>query len=54
MSYLREFPQANMQDLLMPLMALAKSNEADMLAAFSAEDAQRFKQMLKRAIAWTE
>lgn len=42
------------QGLVMPLMALAKSNEADMLAAFSAEDAQRFKQMLKRAIAWTE
>jgi flavin reductase (DIM6/NTAB) family NADH-FMN oxidoreductase RutF/DNA-binding MarR family transcriptional regulator len=42
------------QELLMPLMAVAKSNEADMLGAFSAEEAQRFKQMLKRAISWTE
>ena len=41
------------QELLMPLMAVAKSNEADMLGAFSAEEAQRFKQMLKRAITWT-
>jgi 3-hydroxy-9,10-secoandrosta-1,3,5(10)-triene-9,17-dione monooxygenase reductase component len=41
------------QELLIPLMAVAKSNEADMLGAFSAEDAQRFKQMLKRAITWT-
>ena len=37
----------------MPLMAVAKSNEADMPGAFSAEEAQRFKQMLKRAITWT-
>jgi flavin reductase (DIM6/NTAB) family NADH-FMN oxidoreductase RutF/DNA-binding MarR family transcriptional regulator len=42
------------QALLMPLMAVAKSNEADLLGAFSAEEAQRFKQMLKRAISWTE
>jgi 3-hydroxy-9,10-secoandrosta-1,3,5(10)-triene-9,17-dione monooxygenase reductase component len=41
------------QALLMPLMAVAKSNEADMLGAFSAEEAQRFKQMLKRAVSWT-
>ena len=41
------------QELLMPLMAVAKSDEADMLGAFSAEEAQRFKQMLKRAISWT-
>jgi flavin reductase (DIM6/NTAB) family NADH-FMN oxidoreductase RutF/DNA-binding MarR family transcriptional regulator len=41
------------QELLMPLMAVAKSNEADMLGAFSADEALRFKQMLKRAISWT-
>jgi len=40
------------QDLLMPLMAIAKSNEADMLSTFSGEQAQQFKQMLKQAIAW--
>ena len=42
------------QELLMPLMAVAKSNEAGMPGAFSAEEAQRFKQMLMRAISWTE
>lgn len=42
------------QKLLVPLMAVAKSNEADMLGAFSADEAQLFKQMLKRAVAWTE
>ncbi len=41
------------QSLLMPLMAMAKSNEADMLGTFSGEQAQQFKHMLKRAIAWT-
>lgn len=50
----RYFLSDGAQEMLVPLMALAKSNEADMLGAFSAEDAQRFKQMLKRAIAWTE
>ena len=40
-------------DLLIPLMAIAKSNEADMLSTFSGEQAQQFKQMLKQAIAWT-
>ena len=41
------------QALLMPLMAMAKSNEADMLGTFSGEQAQQLKHMLKRAIAWT-
>ena len=41
------------QNLLMPLMAIAKSNEADMLGTFSGEQAQQLKHMLKRAIAWT-
>lgn len=41
------------QQRLVPLMAIAKSNEADMLGAFNADEAQQFKQMLKRAIAWT-
>jgi DNA-binding MarR family transcriptional regulator len=41
------------QNLLMPLMAMAKSNEADMLGTFSGEQAQQFKHMLRRAIAWT-
>lgn len=41
------------QNLLVPLMAMAKSNEADMLGAFSGEQAQQLKHMLKRAIDWT-
>ena len=41
------------QELLIPLMALAKSNEADMLGAFSWDEAQQFKDFLKRAIDWT-
>jgi flavin reductase (DIM6/NTAB) family NADH-FMN oxidoreductase RutF/DNA-binding MarR family transcriptional regulator len=41
------------QDLLVQLMAIAKSNEADMLGTFSQQQAQQFKQMLKQAIAWT-
>jgi 3-hydroxy-9,10-secoandrosta-1,3,5(10)-triene-9,17-dione monooxygenase reductase component len=41
------------QNLLMPLMAIAKSNEADMLGTFSGEQAQQLKHMLRRAIAWT-
>jgi DNA-binding MarR family transcriptional regulator len=41
------------QERLVSLMAIAKSNEADMLGAFNAEEAQQFKEMLKRAICWT-
>ena len=41
------------QNLLMPLMAIAKSNEADMLGTFSGEQAQQLKHMLRRAVAWT-
>ncbi|MCZ6501742.1 MAG: flavin reductase [Gammaproteobacteria bacterium] len=41
------------QNLLIPLMAMAKSNEADMLGTFSGEQAQQLKHMLRRAIAWT-
>jgi 3-hydroxy-9,10-secoandrosta-1,3,5(10)-triene-9,17-dione monooxygenase reductase component len=41
------------QELLVPLMAAAKSNEADMLGAFNWNEAQQFKDMLKRAISWT-
>ena len=41
------------RQLLMRLMAIAKSNEANMLGTFNANQAQQFKQMLKQAIAWT-
>ena len=41
------------QERVVQLMARAKADEADMLGAFSATQAQEFKSMLKAAIDWT-
>lgn len=41
------------QERLLQLMARAKSDEADMLGAFSDAQAQEFKTMLKASIDWT-